>query len=235
MKPHIAAVPDATGSQPQVLPRLAFLHTSAVHIDTFDRLVRAAAPGLAVAHCVAEDLLADAQRVGVGDAALAARVHAAMRAAAADGATLVVCTCSTIGSLAERTPTEGRYMAARIDRAMADRAVALGRNILVVVALQSTLEPTTELLRESARAARVDIALQPLLVAQAWPHFLRGERDAYIRAVVQAVQANAAPADVVVLAQASMAPAADALGSLGVPVLSTPHIGVQAILAQLGA
>jgi hypothetical protein len=220
---------------PTMSPRLAFLHTSAVHVDTFDRLVRAAAPGLAVAHRVAEDLLADAQRLGVEDPALIARVYAAMRNAAADGATLVVCTCSTIGSLAEQTPTDGRFTAARIDRAMADRAVALGPTILVVAALESTLGPTTGLLRESARAARADVTLQPLLVSQAWPHFLHGDRDTYIQAVVQAVREHAAHADVIVLAQASMAPASEALADLGVPVLSSPQIGVQAILARLGA
>jgi hypothetical protein len=93
---------------------VAFLHTSAVHVDTFDRLVRAAAPGLTVAHAVAEDLLTDAQRLGVDDPALIARVHAAMRNAAADGAALVVCTCSTIGSLAEQTPTGVQAILARL-------------------------------------------------------------------------------------------------------------------------
>lgn len=216
--------------------RLAFLHTAAVHVDTFDRLVRAAAPGLSMAHHVADELLADAQRLGVDDAALAGRVHAAMQQAAADGAALVVCTCSTIGAPAEQTPTAGRFTAARIDRAMADRAVALGRRILVVAALDSTLAPTTDLLRSSALAARAEVVLQALRVPQAWPHFLRGDSAAYVRSVVQAVSERLehADVDVVVLAQASMAPAADGLAHLGVPVLTSPPLGVQAIAAHFG-
>lgn len=216
--------------------RLAFLHTAAVHVDTFDRLVRAAAPGLHVAHHVADELLVDAQRLGIDDAGLAGRVHAAMQGAAADGAALVVCTCSTIGALAELTPTAGRFTAARIDRAMADRAVALGRRILVVAALDSTLAPTADLLHSSALAARAEVVLQTLRVPQAWPHFLRGDRVAYVRSVAQAVtdRLGQVDVDVVVLAQASMAPAADGLAALGVPVLASPQLGVQAIAAHFG-
>lgn len=216
--------------------RLAFLHTAAVHVDTFDRLVRAAAPGLSVAHHVADELLADAQRLGVDDAALAQRVHAAMQGAAADGAAVVVCTCSTIGALAEQTPTAGRFTAARIDRAMADRAVAQGRRILVVAAVDSTLAPTADLLRSSALAARAEVVLRALRVPQAWPHFLRGDHAGYVRSVAEAVTDSLGQAhvDVVVLAQASMAPAADELAHLGIAVLASPQLGVQAIAAHFG-
>jgi hypothetical protein len=47
------------------------------------------------------------------------------------------------------------------------------------------------------------------------------------------VRGAAGNCDVVVLAQASMAPAAQALADLGVEVLSSPQLGVQAALARL--
>ena len=212
---------------------VAFLHTSPVHVETFDRLVKAADPALQVDHIVAEALLSDAQRVGVNDPALVQRVHHAMREAAANGAAMVVCTCSTIGSIAERTPPQPGRGFARIDRAMADRAVRLGPRILMVVALRSTLEPTAQLISESAAALRAEVALQTLWVEGAWPHFERGDRAAYIDAVVAAVRAAPRGFDVVVLAQASMADAADALQDLGVEVLTSPRLGVQALLAAL--
>ncbi|HEX2651837.1 MAG TPA: aspartate/glutamate racemase family protein [Burkholderiales bacterium] len=215
--------------------RIAFLHTSPVHVETFERLTRAADPTIEIEHVVAEELLADAQRVGANDPALVGRVQQAMAKAASNGATLVVCTCSTIGGSAERTPTRGGFAVARIDRAMADRAVDLGPRILIVAAVASTVRPTRELVQESAAALRKDVSIEELLVPGAWPHFLSGDRAAYVAAVAEAVRAAAARADVVVLAQASMASAAELLSDLGVQVLASPALGVQSALARLNA
>jgi hypothetical protein len=212
---------------------VAFLHTSPAHVETFDRLVKAADSALRVDHIVDESLLSDAQRVGVNDAALIRRVHHVMRQAAANGATVVVCTCSTIGCIAEHTPSQPGCAFARIDRAMADRAVRLGPRILVVAALRSTLGPTAQLISESAAALQAEVALQTLWVEGAWPHFERGDRGAYIGAVAAAVRTAPRRFDVVVLAQASMADAADALQDLGIEVLTSPRPGVQALLAAI--
>jgi hypothetical protein len=216
------------------MPRhVAFLHTSPVHLETFDRLVKAADPAIQAEHVIDEALLSDARRIGVDDPALVQRIHKAMTAAASNGATVVVCTCSTIGGVAERTPTRPGLAVARIDRAMADRAVRLGPRILIVAALQSTLEPTAQLIRESSRALQIEVSLQTLWVDGAWPAFERGDRDAYIGAVVAAVRCAPRSFDVVVLAQASMAAAADELRDLGTEVLSSPQLGVHALLAVL--
>ena len=212
---------------------IAFLHTSPVHVETFGRLLHTADPTVEVDHVVAEELLLEAQRAGADDTSLIKRVHTAMVNAASNGAAIVVCTCSTIGGAAERTPTDGSFIAARIDRAMADRAAALGPRILLVAALESTLRPTAELLYESAAALRTAVKLEQLLVPGAWSHFLRGDRTAYVEAVAEAVRPAASSANVVVLAQASMAPAAELLGNLGIEVLASPMLGVQGALARL--
>lgn len=212
---------------------VAFLHTSPAHVETFDRLLKAADPLVRVEHFVAQDLLADAQRAGADDPTLVERIQAAMAAAASNGAAIVVCTCSTIGGSAERASTGFGFTAARIDRAMANRAVELGPRILVVAALESTLVPTAKLIEESATALQGKVELEYLLVREAWSHFQRGDRAAYLQAVVAAVRAEPRRVNVVVLAQASMAPAADALNDLGVEVLSSPTLGVQSVLAHL--
>jgi hypothetical protein len=157
-----------------------------------------------------------------------------MTRAASNGASIVICTCSTIGGAAERTPTGGRFIAARIDRAMADLAVKLGPKVLVVAALERTIGPTTALLNESAATMGSSLDIDHLVVDGAWPFFLRGQHAAYIDAIVEAVKA-AAPfsANVIVLAQASMASAAVALGDLGIEVLSSPSLGVQSAVAHL--
>lgn len=53
----------------------------------------------------------------------------------------------------------------------------------------------------------------------------------YHAAVAAAVPGLAAEVDVVVLAQASMASAAERAGAIGIPVLASPGLGVAAALA----
>ena len=84
-----------------------------------------------------------------------------------------------------------------------------------------------------ATAIGKEVAIRHLVVEDAWRHFMSGDREGYVAAVAEAIRRAPVAADVVVLAQASMAPAADRLQDLGVPVLSSPALGVQAVLDRL--
>lgn len=209
---------------------IAFLHTSPVHVPTFSRLMQELAPGLQVAHSVREDLLADAQQEGVDSPGLIGRVHAALADAASTGAPLVVCTCSTLGGIAESSDGEAGYRVTRIDRAMADLAARSGPRVLLVASVHSTLAPTAALLQSSARRLGVSLEIQSLVVADAWAHFQAGDHARYIDAVVAAVT-EAAPAGTVVLAQASLAPAAEQLAARGIPTLTSPRLGAEHAVA----
>src|SRR5258706_15061344 len=104
------------------------------HVQTFAGLLRAADPGLPSRHMVDTALLDDARVAGGVTPVIAARVAAAVRALASDGAVVVLCTCSTIGAAAEATAVPTGVMVMRVDRPMAERAVELGRRIAVVAA-----------------------------------------------------------------------------------------------------
>lgn len=209
---------------------IVFVHTSPVHVATFEQLVRGEAPEMTTKHVVVEQLLSDAQTTSTDDPDLVERIHLAMTDAACDGATVVVCTCSTIGGAAERVSSRDRFRAMRVDRPMADLAVTSGARLLIVAALESTLAPTARLLQESADALGRNVEIRSLLVRDAWTHFERGDRDAYVRTIADAVRKAVDSIDAVVLAQASMANASELLADLGVPVLSSPRLGVRAAI-----
>lgn len=206
---------------------IAFLHTSPVHVDTFDALLKEVAPQVTASHLVREDLLDRAQREGLEDPGLIAGVRAALQSAAAH-ARVVVCSCSTLGGLAEATRTS--VPITRIDRAMADAAVQRGAPVLMVAALQSTLDPTAQLLRSSAERLGLPLALRPLWVEGAWTHFEAGQQEAYLATIAAAVRRHGHAGDTVVLAQASMAGAAERLADTGLVVLSSPRLGVMEAL-----
>jgi len=210
---------------------VAFLHTSAVHVPTFDKLMQELAPALRVTHSVCETLLTQAQHDGADSPTLISAVCQAMTQACATGATIVVCTCSTIGGIAEAMETNGAFTATRVDRAMADLAASKGLPILLVAALESTLAPTTNLLQTSAQRMGVTLDIDGLVVREAWPYFTAGDHDRYIGNLVQAVSERDSAGKVVVLAQASMAPAVDELAKLGITALSSPRLGVEHAVA----
>ncbi len=207
---------------------ITFLHTSPVHVATFDKLLAELGPDVTASHIVDESLLAYARQFGAKDSHLIARVSATVRQAAEQGAKVVLCTCSTLGGVVEQLDTQGKYLAMRVDRPMADQAVALGPSILVVAALESTLAPTVELIQSSAERLAVTVSLTPIVVADAWHAFEQADMGTYFEQIARAVRQSVAGNSVVVLAQASMAGAQTLLDDIGVMVLSSPRLGVAA-------
>ncbi|MDG5808689.1 aspartate/glutamate racemase family protein [Streptomyces ossamyceticus] len=198
---------------------LALLHTSPLHIPVFDALRDEAHPGLELRHFVAEDLLT---RAGTdGPASVAGEVRALLDVAVAGGAAAVLCTCSSIGAVAEATDVGVPVL--RVDRPMAAAAVAAGPRIVVLATVRSTLAPTVALIEEEATGP-VDI--RTLLLDDAWALFEAGDTEVYARAIARAAD-EVTDADAIVLAQASMTPARR-WTTTTTPVLSSPRPGLAA-------
>ncbi|MFH9725505.1 aspartate/glutamate racemase family protein [Streptomyces sp. NPDC017254] len=202
---------------------LALLHTSPVHVPVFDGLRDRHHPGLVLHHLVDEELLVRAREAG--PEAVADPVAALLAGAVADGADAVLCTCSTIGGVAERQAAVLGVPVLRVDRPMAAEA-ARYRRIIVVAALRSTLEPTVDLIAEESGP---DTSfLSTVVLEGAWELFEAGDRDGYLDAVAAAVDgAPETDGSVVVLAQASMADAVARMSTRR-PVLASPRPGLAA-------
>ncbi|WP_245984772.1 aspartate/glutamate racemase family protein [Streptomyces tateyamensis] len=192
-----------------------FLHTSPVHVPAFRALVAELAPeGTAQRHLVDEELLELAR------AGQPYREQLAQRLAELAGCDVVVVTCTSIGGAAEELLPQ----AVRVDRPMAEAAAKYPR-VGVAYTVDSTLAPTTELLTEAGAAQLVEIDCR-----SAWPHFDSGDLPAYHATVAELVRTAVGEVDAVVLAQASMDPAAALLVDLPVPVLTSPLLAVRRAL-----
>ena len=211
---------------------IAFLHTARSHVASFERLASSLKADLRIKHWVDEDLLAQALNDGLSPE-LEIRIKLAMTNAAASGAKVVVCTCSSIASVAESLQDTTGFVSMRIDRAMANEAVRLGQRILLVAALESSLTPSKELIEDSARTLAKSPDLTLLHIEEAWGFFERGEDNAYLECIAQRLERIWQAYDVIVLAQASMAKAADICKTVKIPILSSPELGVRAAIAAL--
>lgn len=220
-------------------PIAGLLHTVGSLAGTFDGLIRAARADVRPIHIADGWLLDTARRDG-----LTAEVHDAVvrhaRHLESMGAQAVLVTCSSIGELAEAADRLLPLPVLRVDQAMADEAVRLATevdgvgHVAVLATLPSTLGPTSRLVRRAGMAARREIEVTAHLVEGAAEAHDRGDRER-VSGLVTAAVAGAAPgADVIVLAQASMADAAER-ADVAVPVLSSPAGGVRSLLDAIAA
>lgn len=206
---------------------LTLLHTSASNVAVFDALLEALAPDIPVRHVVDEAILREVREAGTVTPFVIGRVAERLAQLAADGSP-VLCTCSTIGGLAESSYPN----VLRVDRPMAERAVSLGERIGVAATLQSTIAPTIALLRDVAHRVNKPVELIELFIPSAWPFMERGDTEGYAREIAaKLAEACAARTfDVIVLAQASMAAAEPSCADLPCPVLSSPRLGLLAAI-----
>lgn len=234
-------VVTSAGAQPGAAGTVGLLHTVPALAARFDAEVDAAAPGLRRLHVVDGWLLATAIATGVTPQVEAA-VLAHVRHLAASGAAAVLVTCSSIGEAAESAAAQVAVPVLRVDAAMAHEAVARAAapgargRVAVLATLTSTLGPTGRLVERAARAADVAEAVEVVARVVEGAAVARDAGDG-ARAdelVATAVAEAAADADVVVLAQASMAGAA-ALADPAVPVLTSPAGGVADLVRVLTA
>ena len=209
---------------------LSFLHTSPIHIATFDALIKDQAPDIPVTHLVGEEFLAEARDKGISPE-LTKRIHDKILAAIDDDASVVLCTCSSIGGSAESANGLTAVPIIRVDRPMAEKAISIGTRIIVAAALESTIGPTTELIRDAAVKAEKEVELIEVLCADAWARFEAGDQDGYIDKIATQLRQVVDQGEVIVLAQASMAGAAALCTDLPIPVLSSPSLGVAAAVA----
>jgi aspartate/glutamate racemase len=209
--------------------RIGFLHTVPALAPRFDADLNASVPDATAVHAIDAELLATAIRSGV-DEAVEAAVAAHIEHLAADGADAVLVTCSSIGEAVEKAAANTNVPVVRVDTAMADEAVATagpGGRIAVLATLEATLGPTGRILERAAAAASESPTVTATVVEGAAAARSAGDDATHDRLIAEAVRA--ADADVIVLAQASMAPAAEQAGST-VPMLTSPASALAAVL-----
>lgn len=218
--------------------RLAFLHTVSSNAAVFKALAEELLPDVDVYHIVDESLLQNTIRAGQLQPATTRRLITLIGLAQESGADAVLVTCSSIGSAVELSRAAVDIPVFRVDEPMADEAIRLGQRIGVAATLRTTLDPTAALIRaRAAQAQRSDVTVITELCEGAFEAVVAGNTQRHDELVAQGLERLAPQVDVIVLAQASMARAVDALPpeSLArrVPILTSPRSGVMQVATAL--
>ncbi len=210
--------------------RVILLHTVAGLAGSFGDLAREILPaGVEVWHIV-DEMLA---KIAVAEGELTPFIYrrVADHAAAAEqaGAALLQFTCSSISPCADAVRPLVGIPVLKIDEAMVDRALAMGRRIAVAATAQTALRPVAALARERAREHGVQAEVESALCTGAYEALFSGRPEEHDRIVAETLTTLMARNDVILLAQASMARVVEALpeGERRIPILTSPRLGLE--------
>ncbi len=149
------------------------------------------------------------------------------------GADAALLTCSSISESVDVAQPFVGIPLFKIDEPMADRAVSTADRIGVVATLRTTLEPTKRLILSRAARQGKRITLHDRLCRGAFEAWQGGDPTTHDRIVREAITDLLAECPVVVLAQASMARAAQDLGAAQDRVLTSMRLGVARVVDHL--
>lgn len=208
---------------------LALIHTSPTLTPMFRALCAAEMSDVEVFHMVDESLIQDTIRAGRLRGITIRRLLGQIESAEAAGANAVMVTCSSIGPGVALAQSLFELPVLRIDEAMAEEAVRMGRRIGVAATLRTTLEPTIELLKAKAAQSGHTIEIVESLSQGAFEAVLAGDVTTHDRILAEKLVHDLHDVDVIVLAQASMARVVSEMpaGTLRIPVLSSPELAVR--------
>jgi Asp/Glu/hydantoin racemase len=212
--------------------RVCLLHTVTSLPAVFADLLPAEVGELDAVNIVDETLLRDTIEHGMLPRTRR-RVAAYAAFAEESGAAALLVTCSSIGEAAETARAHVGIPVFRVDAPMAAEAAKAaatvrdgGRGRIGVLAtFASTLQPTRDLLRREGGSAEIHASVCP----GAADALRGGDMERHDEIVGAEVRRLATEADVLVLAQASMARVVAGLpaGEISVPVLTSPRSGVR--------
>lgn len=206
---------------------LAFIHTSSMLVGMFSELAKQYLPGMGVFHMTDESLVRETIAARKLTTTTTRRLAAMIHSAQEGGADAVMVTCSSIGAAVPIARQLFDFPILRVDEAMAETAVARATRIGVGATLATTLEPTIELLRETAAAAGRTVQVIPCLCEGAFAAIQKGDTERHDRILSDALKELVREVELVVLAQASMARVLPSLPPHPTPVLSSPELAMR--------
>lgn len=210
------------------MPTLGLVHNSPVLAPIFNEIAARVMPDVRIFHFVDESTIKNTIAAGHLQKSTMRQVINLVGSTFDAGCDVAMVTCSSIGRAVEMAADLYDQPVLRVDRAMAERAVATGKRIGVIATLSTTLNPTADLIRRVAAEKGKDIDVVDHLCAGAFEAVMAGDGATHDRIVGAALTDALADVDVIVLAQASMARVVASLpdGAVKAPVLSSPELGM---------
>lgn len=211
---------------------VAAVYTAPAVVEPIKEIFSEVLPDCRLVNIVDDSLIQDVIRDGEVRRPVARRLVRYYQACEDLEADVIFNTCSSIGEVASMARAVIGIPIIKIDEPMARKAVVLSDSIAVLATLPTTLEPTIRLVQHMADEAGRKVHIIDGLAEGAFQALVGGNPEEHDSLLKSAAQRVAEKAEIIVLAQGSMARMETTLTELtGKTVLSSPRSGVEAVKA----
>lgn len=219
---------------------LALIHTGTFLASVFTGLCHQTMPDVDVFNIVDESLIKNTIAANQLTPQTSRRLVEYLKSAEEAGADAILVTCSSVGPAVEAAQQFIDVPVLRVDVPMVDKAIGIGARIGVIATLQTTLKPTVDLIERRAAAVGKEVEVISMLCEGAFEAVASGDAKTHDRLVTAEIRALMTQVDVVVLAQAFMARAANLVpeAERRAPILSSPQLAIdtaQEVVRQLAS
>lgn len=210
--------------------KVALIHTGFVLVKNLtDLFIKLALP-VELINIVDDSLLKDVIAAGKVNKEVIRRICGYMIAAEVAGAEVILNVCSSVSEVVDVAENLVNIPIIKIDEPMAEMAVEKGENIGVLATLKTTLDPTCRLLEKKARVIDKKIHIKRDLCPGAFDRLIAGDLQKHDTMVLERIRRLSKQADLIVLAQGSMARLVPQLEQeISIPVLTSLESGIKRI------
>jgi Asp/Glu/hydantoin racemase len=209
------------------MKKIAMLHTSAATLAMMQQLIADIMPQADVMHLVEESMIKQVMKAGGVTPAISARIAGYVQIAEKADCEIFMTACSSIGTAVEQCQFMTPLQLTRIDCAMVENAIEQGQRIAVLATVATTLKPTLSYVQRKVQESGKPREVVPMLMEDAFHALLAGDNATHDRIVSEGLKKAFDSADVIMLAQASMARVLQQLPTPPVPVLTSPESGIR--------
>lgn len=212
---------------------IGVIHATRVAVSPIEAAFGIHWPEAEVVQFMDESLMRDLDEIGHLTPAISERVEGLADFAYRDGAAAILYSCSAFGPAIEAVQARLPVPVLKPNQAMLDEALVFGSRIRIL----STFRPSGPSIRHELEALaaqrKVDLEIEDAYVPGALDALQAGDPDTHDALIADAAGSRA---DVVLLAQFSMARARDAVSRrVDAKVLSSPESAVMALRRMMGA
>jgi len=146
---------------------IAIVQTSAVSSAELKALCEEIMPEVTVYQIIDDSLIKEVNANGGPTVGVRRRMYQYYQQAASLGVDVILNQCSSVGEVADQIKPFVDVPVVKIDEAMAEKAVSLGKKIAVVATVPTTVGPSVRLVEQKAREAGKEIEIETHLVKDA--------------------------------------------------------------------
>ncbi len=211
------------------MTRLALIHATRVAIEPIESAAAALWPEVETISILEEGLSVDRSKSNDLSPDLLRRIVDLSRYAESAEADGVLFTCSAFGSAIDRANFEACIPVMKPNEAMFDAAFGLGDRVAMIYTFPPAASGMEEEFREAAISRGSDALIKSYYCDDALEAKQRGDTATHDKLIAD-MAAQIEDADVILLAQFSMASAAEAARAITtIPILTSPDAAIQAM------